>query len=69
LAGEMMEADKGTVRDQHSLDRIGGMWEGGFLAHRSHTRSVDEAEIRDTEQVIRTACEGHPAGNPQAAFG
>ena len=22
---------------------MGGMWEGGFLAHRSHTRSVDEA--------------------------
>jgi putative transposase len=34
-------ASSDGVRDQHSLDRIGGMWEGGFLAHRSHTRSVD----------------------------
>ncbi len=39
------------VRHQHSLDRIGGMRKGGFLAHRSHTRSADETEIRDTERV------------------
>jgi hypothetical protein len=30
------------VRHQHSLDRIGEMRKGGFLAHRSHTRSADE---------------------------
>ena len=32
---ESHHPDHRDVRDQHSLDRIGGMWEGGFLAHRS----------------------------------
>jgi len=51
------------------LDRIGWLGKGGFLAHRSQTRSVDETEIRDTERVIRTGRKEHPPSDAQALFG
>src|SRR5262245_13411774 len=57
------------VRHQHSLDRIGEIRKGGFLAHRSHTGSADETEIRDAAQVVRTGCEGHPPSDAEAIFG
>jgi hypothetical protein len=32
-----------------------GMRKGGFLVHRSQSRSEDETEIRDSEDALRTA--------------
>jgi hypothetical protein len=67
FAGNALELQ--GVRRQHSLDRIGEIRKGGFLAHRSHTGSADETEIRDAEQVVRTGCEGHPPSDAEAIFG
>jgi transposase len=42
---------------------------GGFLAHRSPTRSADETEIRYGQFAVGAAREDHPSGDPQAVFG
>src|SRR5262249_41976006 len=57
------------VRRQHVLDRISGMRKGGFLAHRSQSRSEDETEIRDSEDAVRTNHQRHSAGDAEALFG
>src|SRR5262249_9698690 len=58
-----------TVRRQHVLDRISGVRKGGFLAHRSQSRSEDETEIRDGKDALRTNHQRHSAGDAEALFG
>src|SRR5262245_61250771 len=57
------------VRRQHVLDRISGVRKGGFLAHRSQSRSEDETEIRDGKDALRTNHQRHSAGDAEALFG
>src|SRR5262245_60321368 len=56
-------------RRQHVLDRISGVRKGGFLAHRSQSRSEDETEIRDGKDALRTNHQRHSAGDAEALFG
>jgi hypothetical protein len=58
-----------SVRRQHVLDRISGMRKGGFLAHRSQSRSEDETEIRDSEDAVRTSHQRDSASDAQTLFG
>src|SRR5262249_17368100 len=58
-----------AVRRQHVLDRISGVRKGGFLAHRSQSRSEDETEIRDGKDALRTNHQRHSAGDAEALFG
>jgi hypothetical protein len=50
------------VRDQRHWDRFSELRKGGFLAHRSPTRSADETEIRYGQFAVRAAGEDHPPG-------
>jgi flagellar hook protein FlgE len=61
--------DGSPVRRQHLLDRISGMRKGGFLAHRSQSRSEDETEIRGSEDALRTNRQRHSPSDAQALFG
>src|SRR5262249_32473269 len=63
------EIQTGAVRRQHVLDRISGVRKGGFLAHRSQSRSEDETEIRDGKDALRTNHQRHSAGDAEALFG
>ena len=60
---DLLEA--AIVRRQHVLDRISGMRKGGFLAHRSQSRSEDETEIRDSEDAVRTSHQRDSASDAQ----
>ena len=51
-----------TARLQHQLDRMDDLNNGGFLALRGRMENEYEAEIRNTGEVARTGCEGHPQG-------
>lgn len=52
-----------TARLQHQLDRMDDFNNVGFLALRSRMENEYEAEIRNTGEVARTGCEGHPQGH------
>ena len=45
------------------------MKKGGFLAHRSHTRSADEPEIWNHRFAVGATCEDDPPGDPAASLG
>src|SRR5262249_11221336 len=72
LARRVISLPRGNpvaVRRQHVLDRISGVRKGGFLAHRSQSRSEDETEIRDGKDALRTNHQRHSAGDAEALFG
>jgi transposase-like protein len=48
---------------------LAGLKKGGFLAHRSLSRSEDETEIRAGEGTGRKGRDRHPAGDTPAIFG
>jgi hypothetical protein len=48
---------------------LGGLKKGGFLAHRSLSRSEDEIEIRAGEGTGGTGRERHPAGDTPTILG